>query len=338
MIISCARTNLPIGASPDWRKHPFARAVLLRDGRPPVAGRYDGAGSLEGLDLRSAGILDEIRAGTACLVLGDHHRAGDTPAGLGPSRIEEDPAGRPGREFIAACMRIGPFATYEGYVMARDGHVTPAVGAALKDADIRDLRRITDGLRRAVARGLSGLASGSSRTLAEIEELVAPTIGIEVVPLDARCERLKLCGGDGLVQCGLPFQIDRVDLLGPPAASLKKWLDGSPDWKDAPPRALERLAADLLQGFPPRKRASVIVTRDEGPVGAVALYRSREIGTGVYVSWYLDGFEMSATPEQAVADLGISDEDADGLFEAVAGLGDGQDRTVPLRVAPGPRA
>lgn len=317
MIISCAKSKLPVLGGAGWEGHPFSRAVLLREGRRPVAGWYDGAGSLGGIDLQAAGLIDEIRAGTACLVLGDRYQPGDAPAALGPSNIEPDPERRPDREFVAACARLGGFATYEGYVLARDGKVSPEVGAALTDKTVSTLRQVTEGLRQAIAERLATLASASSKPVQEIEKLLMPAIWLDVVPLDAECRRLRLLGGPGLRQGGMPIEF-RID-------------------RDVASSALHALAADLVGWFPPRKKASVILTSDSEPVGAVALYEAPELAVSVYVSWIQDDVGMFGTAEQAVEDLGLSGEEAANLTCVVRTLEAGHDLTVSLhRAAAGP--
>lgn len=309
MIISCARTNLPILGGPDWAGHPFSRVVLLREGRPPAAGWYDGAGSLGGLDLRAAGVLDEIRAGTACLVLGDHYRAGDAPAGLGSSRIETDPERRPDGEFVAACARIGGFATYEGYALARDGKVPPEIGAALTDQDVSRLHLTTTCLRQAIAKRLALLASGSSRSVQEIERLVVPSVGLDVVPLDPGCRRLCLVGGPGVAREELPATFGLADGSAP-----------SP----------EEMAADLLGRFPPRQKASAVLTDEDGPIGAIALYEAPELGLSVYVCWTQDDIGMFGSVEQAVEAFGLQPGALD-LTATMTALKFGRDVTVSLR-------
>ncbi|WP_339159063.1 hypothetical protein [Methylobacterium bullatum] len=252
------------------------------------------------------------------MVLKDRYRSDDTPAGLGYSRIETDPERTPGREFVAACVRIGGFTTYEGYVLARDGKVTPEIGAALSGSDIAKVKQVAEGLRQAVAKCLAQLAAPrSSRPAHEIEKLISPSIGLDVVPLDAGCERLRVLGGPGLKQGGIPVELK---------------LDGG-----VPTSSSDDLAAELIGWFPPRKKASAVLTNDDEPVAAVALYEALELGVSVYVSWTQDDIGMFGSAQQAIESLGVMNEEAEDLVRDIDSLKSGLDVTVPLRRTVGRR-
>lgn len=319
MIITCAKTNLPIMGGPGWDGHPLSRVMLLLDGRPPLAGWYDGAGRIGCIDIRAEGIDGRIRSGTACLVLADRYEAGDTPRSLGRSHFDLAPGRSLDKEFVTACERLGVFVTYEGFLLARSGKVSPELGAALTEGGVAALERVGGELRQALARRLASLScTGGSQTPGEVESLLAPLITLDVVPMDARGDRLCVVGGAGLVAAG-----------GSPAV-----LSGG---EGAANPLTDEVAGELLASFPPRKVASAVLTRDEEPVGAVALYESPEIGIGFHVLWTHEDVRIFGRAEDAVHGLGLPEEQSDDLSRTLHSLQSGIDLTIPLSFSNEPR-
>lgn len=297
MIITCAKTNLPILGGPAWIGHPFSKVVLLREGRPPSAGWYDGAGGLGGLDLLASGVRDEIEAGTACLVVGSSYRSGDTPSDLGRSRVWIEPGRGPSREFIAACERLGGFATFEGLVLACDGKVSPDLGSALTAEQVTALDRLGHGLRRAVATRLMALPSlGPRRPRLDTTDSIASAVGLELVPLDPELRSLRILGGQGLEVGGSPLLVRHErGTLSP---------------------GLAELAADLIAGFPPRKSGSVTLVRDGSPEGTLTRYGIPELATVLHVSATLEAVGVFGPLAPAVEALDLTEDGADDVAQA----------------------
>jgi len=297
MIITCAKTNLPILGGLPWFGHPFSKVVLLREGRPPAAGWYDGAGGLGGLDLLTSGVRDEIEAGTACLVVGSSYRSGDTPSNVGRSRVWIESGRGPSREFIAACERLGGFATFEGLALACDGKVSPDLGSVLTATQVTALDRLGHELRHAVATRLTALPSlGPRRPRLDTTDSIASAVGLEFVPLDPELRTLRILGGQGLEVGGSALLVrhERGTL--------------SPD--------LDELAADLIGGFPPRKSGSVTLVRDGAPEGTLTRYGIPELSTFLHVSATLGSVGVFGPLAPAVEALGLTEDEAEDVAQA----------------------
>ncbi|MET3414042.1 hypothetical protein [Methylobacterium sp. 1030] len=301
MIITCAKTNLPILGGPEWAGHPFSRVVLLREGRTLAAGWYDGAGRLSGLDLLAAGVRDEIEAGTACLVIGDSYRSGDAPSNLGRSGVMPEAGWRPSKEFIAACERLGGFATPEGLVLACAGKVAPHVGAALTLAQVAVLERLGAELRQAVATRLAALPifnlRGSRR---EAGDLIERAVGLEIVPVDTELRTLRVMGGQGLEVGGAILQVDHE----------RGTLSPSPD----------DLAADLVRWFPPRKTRIATLTRDGSPAGTLTRYDVPELATRLFATRSPEHGGVFGSLAAAAEALGLADDEMEELDQAMGTL------------------
>lgn len=297
MILTCAKTNLPLIGGAPWIGHPFSKVVLLREGCPPAAGWYDGAGRLGGLDLLGSGVLYEIEVGTACLVLGSSYRPGDSPSNLGRTRVLTGLGPGPTREFIASCGRLGGFTTFEGFVLACEGKVSPDVGAALTAAQVTVLGRLGHAIRQAVANGLMSLPSlGLRRPRLDTRASIATAVGLEFVPVDLDIRTLRILGGQGLEVGGSPVLIrNEGETVSPNLAEL---------------------ADDLIRGFPPRKFGSVTLVRDGSPEGTLTRYRIPELATCLHVSATLKTIGVFGGLAPAVEALDLAEDEAEDVAQA----------------------
>lgn len=147
---TCAKTNLPILAGVAFGSHPFTRATLLRPGRDPIHGTYDGYGNLGGVDLMRSGRYRDLATGRAKLVLTDFWSELDAFENIGRSGNDPGQGFFHADEFIGNALRFGSFPSYEAYLMAFDREVPAEAVATMTVEQAAEIRALLDSVNVAL--------------------------------------------------------------------------------------------------------------------------------------------------------------------------------------------
>jgi len=138
---TCAKTNLPYLVSSDWEGHPFSEAVVIHE---------DGTVADAPSDLRD--LRDDIEAGRAKIVLKGYYKPEtDTFASLGVSRNDPGQGHFHKKAFLKKLLEIGPFVSYEGYVLAIEGALPVGAASKMTAGMCKTLMAAERSLQKAVA-------------------------------------------------------------------------------------------------------------------------------------------------------------------------------------------
>ncbi len=157
---TCAKTNIPVAGTAAAAERAHAEVVVLVEGEEPFRGLHDGYGRVTGsspsrgvgvVDLNGRGTRAMLRDGRAKVVLAAFHGPGDAIGDLG--RNARDPGqGLHRSAFLRDCHEAGGFRSYEGYLLAFEGVLSPAQAAGLDKDRALAIGETRTALREEVAK------------------------------------------------------------------------------------------------------------------------------------------------------------------------------------------